>query len=54
MFIDEIYNVRWSSNGEKLVTASGDGSVTLLDHNTGKVIDTFRTNDGGRISYRSI
>ena len=33
-----IFCVRWSPNGEQLTTASYDGTVKLLDFDTGKVV----------------
>ena len=37
--------VRWSPSGDKLASASTDGTAKLLDFNTGKVLYTRKTSD---------
>ena len=42
--------MRWSPNGDKLASASGDKRVKLLDFKTGKVLYTGKTSDESKLS----
>ena len=44
--IDYMYGVRWDSKGERIVSASGDYTVKIIDFSSGKVIYTGATSDG--------
>ena len=48
--LDFIFCVRWSPSGDKLVSASNDTTVKLLDFKTGKVLYTGSTSDRGKLS----
>ena len=42
--------MRWSPSGDKLASASRDGTAKLLDFKTGKVLYTGNTSDGSKLS----
>ena len=48
-FIVMIFCVRWSPNGDMIASASGDGTVKVLDFGTGKVIHTETILDEGEL-----
>lgn len=44
--------MRWNPTGEKLVSASGDGTIQVVDFNAQKAIQTTTTlHDGKELSY---
>lgn len=43
--------MRWSPNGEQLVSASDDKTAKIVDFTTSKVISTLKTSDKGNIKF---
>ena len=43
--------VRWDSKGERLVSASSDHKVKMIDFASGKILYTGATLDGRKLSY---
>ena len=50
---DAVYDARYSSDGARLVTASGDGAVRIWDASTGKLLYTLKRQraDGKPVRY---
>lgn len=48
LLLDEIYCVRWKSNGDKLASSSKDGIINVLDFKTGETLFSGKTSDEGK------